>query len=249
MFSGSSADFLARYGADRGKIEWIPNGVDLALCPPPRPAPDDGRFTVSYLGAHNRWNSLGVLLDAAKLLQQAGMNQVQFRFVGDGGEKPALMERTRNEGVNNVEFHSMVPKKQVPELLHTSDALIINSRRDGVSKNWMSYNKIYDYLASGRPIVFGCCASDDPVRESGAGISVEADNSVELARAVASLASQPADKLWELGMRGRRYVEENYSVARLAARFEQLAFRLTTSPQVRKNTPAERSGAASLAGQ
>src|SRR5215469_13042925 len=115
MFSGSSASLLERYGADPKKIEWIPNGVDLNLCPAPRPAPDDLKFTVSYLGAHNRWNSLGVVLSAARLLQQAGIKRVLFRFVGDGGDKLQLMDRARNEGIHNVEFHDMAPKKQVPE--------------------------------------------------------------------------------------------------------------------------------------
>lgn len=227
MFSGSSTSLLARSGADPSKIVWIPNGVDLQLYPAPSSPKDGSQFTVTYLGAHNQWNSLDAVLDAAKLLSQDGRQDVLFRFVGDGVDRQRLIERARKEGIANVRFDAPVPKKQVPQLLHDSDALIINSRKDGVSKNWMSYNKIYDYLAAGRPIVFGCCASDNPVKDSGAGISVEADNPAELARAVALLASQPAEVRWEYGMRGRQYVEQNYSVAKLVDRFEQLALEVT----------------------
>src|SRR5262249_56828099 len=69
MFSTHSAGLLERYGADPGKIVCIPHGVDLALSPEPRPAAASGTFTVTYVGAHNQWNSLDAVLDAAKLLQ------------------------------------------------------------------------------------------------------------------------------------------------------------------------------------
>jgi len=214
---------LVRYGADPKKIVWIPHGVDLTINSEPRPAPDDGIFTVTYLGAHNQWNSLGKVLDAAKLLQNAGAKQVMIRFVGDGESKPRLLERAKVEGIQNVRFDDPVPKKRVPEIKHNSDAFIINNRKDGVSRDWMSFNKIYDYLAAGRPVVFGSCTESDPIRESGAGISVEADNPAELARGIEFLASLTPAQLHDYGMRGRRYIEANYSIPILVDRFEGMA--------------------------
>ena len=224
MFSRDSADLLIRYGADPRKVVWIPHGVDLSLNPEPVPAPEDGQFTVTYLGAHNQWNSLDKVLDAAKLLPD-GTN-VLIRFVGDGVSKAALVEKAKVEGIRNVRFDDPVPKKQVREILHSSDAFIINNRKDGVSKRWMSFNKIYDYLAAGRPIVFGCCTDNDPVREAGAGITVEADNPAELARGIEFLASRSPEQLREYGRRGRKYIEENYSIRTLVDRFESVACEL-----------------------
>lgn len=222
MLSRDSGELLARYGAYPEKLVWIPHGVDLGMDPEPRPAPDDGIFTVTYLGAHNRWNSLDVILDTAKLVQNAGTKDVLIRFVGDGVSKPGLIERAKAEKILNVRFDDPVSKRQVPEVKHTSDAFIINNRKDGASKNWMSFNKIYDYLAGGRPIVFGSYTDNDPVRESGAGISVEADNPRELAQAIQFLKAQPREKLIEYGARGRKHVEEHYSTVVLMDRFEAL---------------------------
>lgn len=238
MFSRDSADMLVRYGADPQKIVWIPQGVDLRSNPAPRPAPEDGRFVVTYLGAHNYWNSLDTVLDAAKLLQSAGVNDVSIRFVGDGVCKSGLVERARSEGIHNVCFDGPVTKKQVPEILHTSDAFIINNRKDGASKGWMSFQKIYDYLAAARPIVFGCCANNDPVRESGAGISVEADNPAELARAIEHLSRLPREQLWEFGLRGHRYIEEGYNLPLVVNRFEALVSELKDLPGRPVNTVA-----------
>jgi glycosyltransferase involved in cell wall biosynthesis len=229
MFSQHSGDLMTRYGAEPNKIVWIPNGVDLSMSPDPRPAPDDKEFIVTYLGAHNQWNSLEAVLDAAKILQDRYPN-VHFRFVGDGVSKPGLIEKANNGGIRNVRFDDPVPKKQVAEVLHSSHAFIINNRKDGASKSWMSFQKIYEYLAAGRPVVFGSCTNDDVVRDSGAGISVEAGNAAQLAGAVEVLAGMSPEQRWEYGLRGRRYIEKSYSIRSLVDRFEALAWELTGLP-------------------
>jgi glycosyltransferase involved in cell wall biosynthesis len=229
MLSKNSTELLVQGGADRNKIIWIPQGVDLAMNPAPRPAADDGIFTVTYLGAHNQWNSLDVILDAAKILQDAGMKEVLFRFVGDGVSKPLLIKRAKAEGIRNVRFDDPVAKNMVYEVQHNSDAFIINNRKDGVSKNWMSFNKLYDYLAAGRPVIFGSYTDNDPVRESGAGLSVEADDAAALAKAVQFLAGQSREQLFEYGKLGRKFIEEHYSITALVDRFEVMANELTRS--------------------
>jgi len=228
MFSRDSTELLTRYGADPKKIVWIPHGVDLSLYPEPSLAPNDGLFTVTYLGAHNRWNSLDAILDAAKLLQEAGIQDVLIRFVGDGVSKRALVERARVEQLRNVRFDDPVPKAEVAELMHSSDAFIINNRKDAVSRNWTSFSKTYDYLAAGRPVVSGSCAHNDPVREAGAGVTVDADTPAALAGAIEFLAGRTAEQLLEYGARGRKYIEENYNLPALVDRFEAMALEIVS---------------------
>lgn len=227
MFSRHSAPLLEAFGAEPAKIVWIPHGVDLSMYPSPTPPIEDGVFTVTYLGAHNQWNSLDAILDAAKILQSLPTKPILLRFVGHGVSKAGLVVRAREEGIHNVRFDDPVPKSRVSEILQGSDAFVINNRVDGVSRNWMSFNKLYEYLAAGRPVIFGSCTPSDPVRESGAGISVEAGNATELANAIAFLAAQPAEELAEYGKRGRKHIEDNYSIAMLAARFESMAMDIT----------------------
>jgi len=232
MLSKNSTDLLVEGGAKESKIVWIPQGVDLEMNPTPRPAPDDGLFTITYLGAHNQWNSLDTILDAAKLLALWGVEHVLFRFVGDGVSKAGLIKRAVDEGIHNVRFDDPVPKMDVARVQHESDAFIINNRRDGVSKRWMSFNKLYDYLAAGRPVIFGSHTENDPVRESGAGISVEAGNAEALAKAVQHLAGLTREELWQYGERGRRFIEKNYSIPALIDRFEVVASEVTGIPCV-----------------
>ena len=230
IFSKHSSELLVRYGADIDKIVCIPHGVDLSFNPEPRPTIDDGLFTVTYLGAHNQWNSLNTVLDTAKILQGKGRKDILFRFVGDGTSKPELIARARVEQIGNVRFDDPVPKDQVPAVKHAADAFILNNSRDAVSKSWMSFSKIYDYLAAGRPVVFGSWTGDDPVRESGGGISVEAGNAEAMAEAIECLASLSPHELFACGLRGRRFIEANYSVSALVARFEAMALEIVNHP-------------------
>ena len=223
LFSRDSTGELEKMGGDPKKVVWVPHGVDFTLMPEPRPAPRDGVFRVKYIGAHNQWNSLDAILDAAKYLQDKGMHHIEFRFIGDGVRKPFLKARVEAEGIRNAFFDDPMPKSQIADALYDADAFIINNRVDGVSRRWMSFNKIYEYLSARRPVVFGSCAEANPVKDSGAGLIVEAGNHVQLAEAVASLAAMTPDELDEYGLRGRKHIEENYSIHAIVNRFEAAA--------------------------
>lgn len=230
MLSQSST-LLAEWGADPGKLVWIPHGVDLRLNPVPQPPPKDNFFTITYLGAHNPWNSLDTILDAAKLIAAAGADNIRFRFVGDGTSKPALLARVKAEHLTNVVFDPSIGKDRVHEVLSASDAFILNNRIDGVSKKWMSFNKLYDYLAAGRPIIFGSVAEHDPVREAGAGITIPAGDAHAIASAAIFLAELPEEELRAYGGRGRRYIEERFTIPVLTDQFEAIAHELVTRTQ------------------
>jgi glycosyltransferase involved in cell wall biosynthesis len=237
LFSRDSSGELEGMGADPKKAVWVPHGVDLTLMPEPRPASDDGVFTIKYIGAHNQWNSLDTILDAAKLLQTKGVKGIDFRFVGDGVRKPFLKARVEAERIDNVHFDDPVAKNQMAEVLHHADAFILNNRVDGVSRRWMSFNKIYEYLSARRPVVFGSCTTANPVQESGAGILVEAGNHVQMAEAVETLARMSAEQLDAYGLRGRKHIETNYSIRANVDRFEKMALELTGQRLGSASTP------------
>ena len=226
LFSRDSIGELAKMGGDPKKVVWVPHGVDLTLTPEPNPAPSDQVFTVKYIGAHNQWNSLDRILDAAKHLQEKGVKGIEFRFIGDGVRKAFLKARAEDENIRNVHFDDPVPKNKIANILHDADAFILNNRVDGVSKRWMSFNKIYEYLAARRPVVFGSCTASNPVQESGAGVLVEAGNHVQIAEAVEMLAGMTPEHLDEMGLRGRMHIEANYSIKAIVNTFERMALDL-----------------------
>jgi glycosyltransferase involved in cell wall biosynthesis len=240
LFSRDSLQSFEQMGGDLKKVIWLPHGVDLTLTPAPEPPPNDGIFTVKYIGAHNQWNSLDTILDAAKYLQAKGLTTIQFRFIGDGVQKPRLQMRAIQEGITNVHFDDPVPKGRIAQVLYDADAFILNNRVDGVSRNWMSFNKVYEYLAARRPVIFGSCTRINPVQESGGGILVEAGNHIEMAQAVELLASLSQEHLDTYGLRGRQHIEAHYSIKAIVDRFEALAYKLTgqASPCITPSSPS-----------
>lgn len=218
-----AAEHMAKKGADPEKVVWIPNGVNLDLVPPPEPPRNDGVFTVMYAGAHGLANALDTLLDAARIVRSKLWGKgVRFRFIGDGPEKPRLEGKAQVENLENVSFENPVPRNQVYGLLKKGDVLWVTLRDSPLYRWGISLNKLYDYLASARPIVFGANVSLNPVDEAGAGITVPPEDPNALAQAIKRLYDMSPDERWEMGLRGREYVEKHHNFSRLADKLENL---------------------------
>lgn len=219
--------------AQRGAREVlvVPNGVDPFMFDPDengagyRQQHDlAGRYVVMYAGAHGMSNDLGVVLEAARLLQD--QPEIAVVFVGDGKEKPALQAQAAQMGLYNVYFLPPVPKAGMAQALAAADACI------AILKPIKMYgtvypNKVFDYMAAGRPVIL---AIDGVIRqvveEAEAGVFVQPGDPVALADAIRKLAGD-RERGVEMGLRGRKHVEAHFDRAELAGRlaeiFEQLA--------------------------
>jgi glycosyltransferase involved in cell wall biosynthesis len=201
---------LAAQGVPRDKLMFAPNGVDdwmleEPFSPPQRPA---GRFRVVYCGAHGLWNGLDQILDAARLLRDA---RVELVFVGDGDRKRHLEQRAREEELDNVTFREAVPKREAFETLREGSATIIVSPADPFHRMVLA-NKVFDYLAAGRPVIAGMAGETaELVERAGCGIVVPPEQPQELAAAIRSLSRAPATELERMGRAGREHVEAHYS--------------------------------------
>jgi glycosyltransferase involved in cell wall biosynthesis len=206
-------------------VVWIPNGVDLRLVPAAAPTPEPrahGTFTVLYAGAHGPANALDAVLDAAALLQRRQPGCFRFLLVGDGHDKPRLEARAAAEGLHHVRFQNPVPKAEIYDHMARADALVVNMNRGNLYRFGISFNKLYDYLAVGRPVVSGTDAANDPVAEAGAGITVAANDPVALADALERLAAATPVERAAMGARGRAFVAEHHDIEGLAARFDEV---------------------------
>jgi glycosyltransferase involved in cell wall biosynthesis len=207
------------------RVDLIPNGSDPSMFDPA----DEGasfrtrnlltdKFVVLYAGAHGMSNDLGVVLEAAKLLE--GTN-IQIVLLGDGKEKPNLQAQAKEMGLSNVTFAPSVPKSKMPDALAGADACI------AILKPLEEYkttypNKVFDYMAAGRPVVL---AIDGVIREvveaAGCGIFAEPGNPSALADAIRALAADKA-KARAIGLKGRTYLEEHFSRAAIGEKLLKL---------------------------
>jgi len=129
-----------------------------------------------------------------------------------------LIERARSLNLPNVEFPPAVPKREVGRTMGKADAFIYGLRDLPLYRFGISLNKLTDYLAAGRPIIFFGKSTYDPVRDAQAGFSVPPGDPEVLADAIERLVALTPQERMEMGERGRRYLMEHHNIPRLADR-------------------------------
>lgn len=217
-------EYLAAIGILKAKLVWIPNGADLARYDGVQPYNGglEKPFTVVYLGGHARYNGVEVIIRAAERLQKRNRNDIRLVLVGDGPQKALLIRQAQECGLRNVEFRPLVPKAEIGKVMNEASACLHHIRDLPLLKYGMSSNKLFDYMAAGRPVIFACNSSNNPVKEAGAGLSVPAENPEALAQAILELAALSPEQRMQLGRNGRAYVERHHNIKILAERLESV---------------------------
>jgi len=216
------AEYITARGIGEEKIVWIPNGVDLSRFN--RLEPSDashGGFKVIYLGAHGQANALDVLLEAAKVIQEQDYQDIRFILIGDGPEKPKLIELAQRLELRNVEFRDPVKKTEVPRALQDADATMFILQDLPLYRYGISLNKLFDYLAARKPIILAGNPVNNPIEEAHCGLTVPPQDTNALAEAVIKLYQMSPEERESLGRRGREYVEKHHAIPVLAERLIQ----------------------------
>lgn len=196
-------------------VELIPNGADPGMFDPVGHADEfrsanslDGQFVVLYAGAHGLSNDLGVVLRAADQLRDNEI--IHFVLVGDGKEKATLQAQAAQLGLTNLTFMPPVAKNGMREVMAAADACLAILLPLELYKTTYP-NKVFDYMAAGRPVVLDI---DGVIREvveaAEAGLSVPPGDPGALANAVRCLASDPQSAR-RMGASGRAYIEKNFN--------------------------------------
>ena len=202
------------------RVELVPNGADAGMFDPARSGQSfreshhlKDKFVILYAGAHGMSNDLGVVLETADILR--GEKNIEIVFLGDGKKKNELQEQAEKMRLENVLFLPSVPKNEMADALAASDACLAILKPIEWYKATYP-NKVFDYMAAGRPIVL---AIDGVIREvvdaAECGIFVEPGDAAALAKAIKVLAADLA-RSREMGLSGRRYIEEHFDRTLLA---------------------------------
>lgn len=223
-------DYMASRGLDLRKLSIVPNGITLEewqgegepLGPAVRAglqaARAAGRTLVGYAGSHGVPNALDTLLDAAALLRD---EPLQFVLVGDGHEKQRLAARVQAEGLDRVSLLPAIPKAQIPSFLAAIDIAYIGWQRVPIYRFGIAPNKLMDYMMAGCVVLHAVEAGNDPVAESGCGLTVPPESPQAVVDGLRSLlALTPAERR-TMGERGRGFVLTHHTYPVLAQRFLQ----------------------------
>ncbi|MDQ7088879.1 MAG: glycosyltransferase family 4 protein [Acidobacteriota bacterium] len=206
---------LVDEGVASEKILLVPNGVDdwmLEAAESPVEV-EDSPLKVVYCGALGRMNSLPQILDAAAHLRN---EPVEIIFIGDGDERRQLEERVRREGLDGVHFVDALSKREAFERLRRAGALVVTTW-DVDFQRMVLANKLFDYLAAGRPVIVAAAGEmADLVEEARCGFVVPPEKPEALAEAMVRMAALDEGERRAMGAAGRRYILERYQRRDLA---------------------------------
>lgn len=193
-------DLVAR-GIVPDKIHVVRNGVDLPRYG--RRDPDqglreelglNGAFVVGYIGTHGMAHALERVLEAAERLAAAPTPPpVRFLFVGSGAAREGLTRLARERRLNNVVFVPAQAKSRIADYWAQCDVALVHLKDSAVFAGVIP-SKIFEAMGMGLPILLAAPRGEacDIVRESGAGICIEAERPEVLAETLAGLAANPA---------------------------------------------------------
>ncbi|MEX8192614.1 glycosyltransferase family 4 protein [Comamonas guangdongensis] len=218
--------YMQARGMAAKKFFYVPNGVDEEEWTAPHSLPAEvvqhlqkirgkGLPIVGYSGTHGLANALDDLLSAAQRLE----GRAEVVLVGTGPERERLLARVREEHLSNVHMLPAVAKQAVPNLLEAFDITFIGSTANPLYRFGISPNKLMDYMFAAKPVVMAIDAGNDPVGESGCGITVRAGDVEAIIQAVLRLTELSTVERETMGQAGRAFILRNQTYAQLAQRF------------------------------
>lgn len=205
-------DYITEKGWDkeipRSKVYYINNGTDLELYDQnvrdyPTSDPDldnENIFKVVYCGSIRKVNNVGKLLDIAKAVRNP---KIRFLIWGSGDQLDALKKRKETEHIDNVVFKDRVEKKYIPYITSKAN---LNFAHNDASKMLMygiSFNKLFEYLAAGKPVLFDFESRYNPAIQENAGIEVTSGKVEDIAAAIDEISQKNTAELEAIGRNAR----------------------------------------------
>lgn len=226
----NAVEHMAEHGLNREKYIWIPNGFAKDEVTNSKPLPLDlgvkipkNKFIVGYTGTFGLANDLYTVLAAAKRLEK--YSDVLFFFVGGGKEEADLKNYVKENELNNVTFLGFVEKQRIQSVLARFDILVVGAKKEPMYRFGVSPNKLFDYLISGKPIVYHIDSGDyHPIKDAGCGFEIEPGRPDDLAEAILKLYQMPPQEREALGENGHKAALEQYEYGQLAEHLAQVLF-------------------------
>jgi L-malate glycosyltransferase len=229
-------DQLIAEGVRAQKIATIYNGLDLERLIPRRTGddalslfklPNDGdyRYVTIVANLLHPVKDHPTFLRAAKRVRQV-IPTARFIVAGLGPLTDKMRALASDLGIaDDVFFTGRC--EQVAELLSISDVCVLSSKAEGFS------NSILEYMGAGRPVVVtNVGGAREAVIEGETGFLVKAGDDETMADRIIELLRNP-QRARDMGARGRKIVEEKFSMGAQLGLTGRLYDRLLSSSSFR----------------
>ena len=186
------------------KVFYINNGVDLndfnqwkSTYTLEDVDLNSNRKKVIYLGSIRLANNVMQLVKAAEVLLSHKNNAI-FLIYGDGDDREKIIEYCRLHNLTNVVIKDKwVDPKYVPFILSQSYINILNYT-ENFGRYGISSSKMFQYMASGKPIVCNIDIYYNPIEKYKIGISKHFESSLEYAEAIESILNLSVSEYYDM---------------------------------------------------
>lgn len=220
---GIVADIKKRF--PKKNVYWLPNGVDLSRYNPDaiqkgwrkKVGLADNDLVFLYAGIIGHAQGLEVILKAANSLK--AYPRLKFVLLGDGPEKPMLLNMAKELALDNVLFLDPVTKNEMPEIIKDVDASVVPLKKLPLFEGAIP-SKIFELLAMKTPIILGVNGEAKKlfIEEGKAGLHFEPEDDTLLAQVIEEKIKKNTD-FESLGNNGREYVAQKFNRDKIAESF------------------------------
>jgi L-malate glycosyltransferase len=214
--SHAAAARLTQSGVPRTKLAVIGNALPNEAFAPvndalPRRAGVLRVGMVARMNAHYK-NHAGFLRIASSV--HKALPETEFVLIGDGPLRPELEQQAASLGIaDKVLFFG--DRRDIPAVLASLDVAVLTSDSESLS------NVILEAMAAHLPVIAYNVGGNSEVINEERGALVSPANENDFAAAIIRLLSD-ANLCAQLGSSARRFVEENFTLDRIRANYEDL---------------------------
>ena len=214
--SHAAADRLIKRGMKKDKVVVVGNGLAASAFAKAQPAlarsPEVLR--VGMIARMNAsYKNHATFLQAASRIHQRFPN-VEFALVGDGPLRSELERQAESLGLGQS-ARFLGDRRDMPEVLASLDISVLPSDSESLS------NVIMESMAAGLPVVASNVGGNPELIQSETGILVPPGNQDALVAAIERLLKDASERS-TLGRNAKDHAQENFTIERMQARYEDL---------------------------
>lgn len=163
---------------------------------------DKQTYKIVYTGSIRKANNIQQIIDCAALLDKK--YNIVFLIYGVGVEQKKLIQYCKKKKISNVYFKGKVEKKYIPYILSKADLNLVNYMQTDMFRYGGSQNKLFEYLASGKPVISNVRQGYCLINRFQCGISKALSTPEEYASAILQIYNLPKEQYKKICANARK---------------------------------------------